>query len=250
MGKILDQQRRGKGSPSFKAPSHRYVVELKYREYDTKEKTDVVKATVKSFKNDPARSGLLMYVVDEENNKMYLLAPEGIAIGEEVQFGVNAEFKAGNVFPLDKIPDGTPIFNIELVPGDGGKFIRSAGNSGTIVSHTADKVYVSLPSKNVRILNKMCRAQLGLVSVGGRLDKPIFTAGKAFHMNKNKARRWPKVRGVAMNAVDHPYGGKQHHAGRPNPVKRTAPPGQKVGLIGAASPGRSKGKKKKKIQVW
>ena len=244
MGKPLIQQRRGKGGTPFTAPSHLYYARVMFRTYDEKEKTSSVKGQVLEFVNDPARSGVLMVVKDETGKKLHLLAPEGIAIGDTIEFGAQAPVSIGNVLPLSAIPDGSPIYNLELTQGDGGKLVRAAGTSAYVVSHAGDVVYVTLPSKKVKVLDGRCRAQIGVVSVGGRLDRPVFTAGKKFHMMKAKAAYWPKPRGVAMSAYDHPFGGKQHHPGRSTIVKRTAPPGQKVGLLGAASVGRRKGKRK------
>jgi large subunit ribosomal protein L2 len=245
MGKMLNQQRRGKGSPAFSAPSHKYKAEVSFRNYDEKEKSSVVKGKVVESINSPVHSGLIMNVKLEDGSVVSLLAPEGIAIGDEVEFGAGAKIKSGNVLPLANIPDGMYVYNVELVPGDGGKIIRSAGTSGTVISHTDKEVYVALPSKKVKLFNPMCRAQIGLVSVGGRLVRPVFKAGKKYHMVASTARYWPKVRGVAMSAYDHPFGGKQHHSGRSTIVARNAPPGRKVGLLAAASVGR--GKKKKKV---
>ncbi len=244
MGKMLNQQRRGKGSPAFTAPSHKFSAKVGFRNYDEKEKTAAVKGTVVKFFNNPAHSGLLMNVKDENGNLISMLAPEGIAIGDEIEFGAAAGIKLGNVLPLSKIPDGMLVYNIELVPGDGGKMVRSAGNSATIISHTENEVYVSLPSKKVKIFDANCRAQLGLISVGGRLIRPIFKAGKKYHMVSSTARYWPKVRGVAMSVYDHPFGGKQHHSGRSTIVARNASPGRKVGLLAAASVGRGKRRKR------
>jgi len=243
MGKPLNQQRRGKGSPAFTAPSHMYRVTSSLRDYDEKEKQGVVGGEVISFIDSRAHSALTMAVKMEDGNYCFMVAPEGIAIGDQVQFGKTAEIGIGNVLPLSEIPDGTPIFNIELSPGDGGKMVRSAGSNAHVVSHLSGKVYVSLASKKTKILSDECRAQIGIVSVGGRLENPIFKAGTKYHMVAAKAEYWPHVRGVAMSAYDHPFGGKQHHPGRSTCVARNAPPGQKVGLIGAGSVGRKKGKK-------
>ncbi|MCS7109772.1 MAG: 50S ribosomal protein L2 [Candidatus Micrarchaeota archaeon] len=244
MGKRLNQQRRGKGSPAFSAPSHRFNAKVSFRIYDEKEKNSVVKGKVIEFINNPAHSGLIMNVKTENGEIVSLLAPEGIAIGDEIEFGANASIKIGNVLPLAKIPDGMYVYNVELVPGDGGKLIRAAGTSGTVISHTEKEVYVALPSKRVKILNPNCRAQIGLVSMGGRLLRPIFKAGKKYHMVASTARYWPKVRGVAMSVYDHPFGGKQHHPGRSTIVARNAPPGRKVGLLAAPSVGRGRKKSK------
>lgn len=245
MGKMLNQQRRGKGSPAFSAPSHKFNAEVSFRSYDEKEKNSVVKAKVLEFIHNPAHSGLIMNVKTEDGKIISLLAPEGIAIGDEIEFGANAGIKLGNILPLARIPDGMYVYNIELIPGDGGKLIRAAGTSGTVISHTDKEVYVALPSKKVKTFNANCRAQIGLISMGGRLVRPVFKAGKKYHMVSSTARYWPKVRGVAMSAYDHPFGGKQHHSGRSTIVARNAPPGRKVGLLAAASVGR--GKKRKKV---
>jgi large subunit ribosomal protein L2 len=185
----------------------------------------------------------------DDMKKIPLIAPEGIAIGDILQFGAKAEVSFGNILPLASIPDGTPVYNIELIPGDGGKMVRSAGTSGYIVSHTEGTVYVSLPSKTVKIFDSACRAQIGVVAGGGRLDRPIFKAGKMSKIVAPTAQRWPNVRGVAMSAYNHPFGGHQHHPGRSTIVARGAPPGQKVGLLGAASVGRRKGKKREKVEA-
>ena len=243
MGKPLNQQRRGKGSPAFTAPSHLYNVQARFRERSTIEMEGAVRGEVISFIDNPANSALLMAVKTEDGKMNFLIAPEGIAIGDEVRFGKKAEVGLGHVLPLSDIPDGTPIYNLELVPGDGGKIVRTAGSTAYIVSHLSGKVYVSLPSKTVKILDENCRAAIGVISLGGRLDKPIFKAGTKHHMVSSTARYWPHVRGVAMSAYDHPYGGKQHHPGRSTIVARNAPPGRKVGLLAAGSVGRKKGKK-------
>jgi len=244
MGKMLNQQRRGKGSPAFTAPSHLYKAAVAFRHYDEQEKTSLVKGQVVRFLNDSAHSGLIMFVKDEKGNEIALLAPEGIALGDTIEFGAQAKVNFGNVLPLYKIPDGMPVYNIELVPGDGGKMCRSAGTSASVISHTENSVYVGLPSKKVKVFDANCRAQVGLVSIGGRLLRPVFKAGKKHHMVASTARYWPKVRGVAMSAYDHPFGGKQHHPGRSTICARNAPPGRKVGLIAAASVGRGRKRKR------
>lgn len=244
MGKRLNQQRRGKGGPVFRAPSHLYLADVNFRTYDEAERTGCLKGKVIDLMDDPSRSAILMEVKCEDGKNYLLIAPEGIAVGEEICFGKNADIKIGNVLPLGEIPDGVPIYNIELIPGDGGKLVRSAGNVAYIISHVGEKVWVSLPSKEVKILDKNCRAQIGVVSCGGIKEKPIFKAGKAYHIYKPTAKYWPITRGVAMSAYDHPFGGKEHHAGKSTIVSKGAPPGQKVGLVGAGKVGRRKGKKK------
>lgn len=115
-----------------------------------------------------------------------------------------------------------------------------------------DRVRIRLPSGMKKTIHKLCRAQIGIVAGGGRIDKPLLKAGRAYHKYRVKRNSWPKVRGVAMNPVEHPHGGGNHqHIGHPSTVKRLASPGQKVGLIAARRTGRLRGQKsfqKTKVQ--
>jgi large subunit ribosomal protein L2 len=180
----------------------------------------------------------------ETGEDLYLLAPEGAKIGGTFQQGTNASVAFGNVLPLAKIPDGVPIYNIESHPGNGGIFVRAAGASAFVVSHDENTVTILLPSKKTKRLGPTCRAQIGVICGGGRLDKPMMKAGNNHYKMHAVNRTWPNVRGVAMNAVAHPYGGSQHHSGKPTTTSRNAPPGRKVGHIAARSTGRRKTLKK------
>ncbi len=239
MGKRLKQQRRG-SSPRYRSPRHRFTVDLNYRTYDDVEKTGVLKAQVLEIVDDPGRDSLLMRVRYENNESNYLLAPEGIAVGDSVETGAQAKLKPGNVLPLYRLPDGAYVFNLERNPGDGGKMVKAPGSYANIVSREGGLIYVKLPSRKVITLSNECRAQLGVVSGGGRLEKPMLKAGNSFHKFKARNRLWPTLRGVHMAAYCHPHGGKQHHVGKPTTVPRSAPPGAKVGHIAARSTGRRK----------
>jgi large subunit ribosomal protein L2 len=243
MGKRLKQQRRGGGSPAYRSPSSRYKVDLVYRTYDDIEKTSVLTGMVASFLDDPGRDAILMKVRYENNESGYLLAPEGIAIGDEVDVGVQGRMKIGSVLPLYRVPDGAYVYNIERNPGDGGKLVRSPGSYASVVSREGDFVFVKLPSKTTLVLSNECRVQLGVISGGGRQEKPLLKAGNAHYKYSTRNRLWPKVRGVHMAAYDHPHGGKQHHAGKPTTVARSTPPGGKVGHLAARSTGRRKSKR-------
>lgn len=242
MGKPVIAQRRGKGGPVFTAPSHLFKVDVVFRTYDKREKEGVIRGQVVSLIDDPAHSALVMGVRLDDGTLHYFLAPEGIAIGDRIELGRDAALLLGSVLPLARIPDGAPVYNIELTPGDGGKLVRAAGAVAWVSGHVGDKVRVILPSREVKTLSAQCRAQLGLLSVGGRLEQPLMKAGKKFHIVRPTARYWPVVRGVAMSPYDHPFGGKEHHPGKPTVVPRGAPPGAKVGLIAARRVGRRKGK--------
>ncbi len=240
MGKLLKQQRRGKGSVAYKAPSHRYKAELQFRKYVEQEKAGSVRGQIVGFIDDPARGALLMQVLFEDGQLTYMLAPEGAYVGQEVCSGASAKLGLGNCIPLLKIPEGAPIYNIEMAPGDGGKLVRAPGSYATLVSREKNMVFVKLPSKHTLLLQGICRAQIGVVCGGGRLEKPLMKAGANFYKKHAQNRKWPVNRGVHMSAYTHPFGGKQHHKGRGSMTSRNAPPGRKVGHIAARSVGRKK----------
>ncbi len=243
MGKRLKQQVRGRGTPRYKSPSHRFVVDLKYPTYDDIQKTAFITGQIVGFVDDPGRNGILARVALESGEEIYLLAAEGMAVDDTVELGAQARVKLGNVLPLYAIPEGTYIFNIEKVPGDGGKFVRSPGSYAVLIAKEGNVAYVKMPSKRVVKFDVDSRAQIGVVAGGGMKEKPLLKAGKAYFKHKARNRLWPKTRGVAMNAYDHPFGGKQHHEGRPTTVAKNAPPGQKVGHIAARQTGRKKSSK-------
>lgn len=243
MGKRLKQQKRGAGRPRYLSPGHRYKADLKYRNYDDLEKTGVLTGKVVSFVDDPARTALLMKVKYDNNETGLLLAPEGIAVDDEVDVGAQGRMILGSVLPLYRIPDGAYIYNIERNPGDGGTLVKASGSYANIVAKEGGIVYVKLPSKATVVLSNECRAQLGVIAGGGRLEKPMLKAGNNHYKKKAQNRLWPVVRGVHQAAYSHPHGGKQHHAGKPTTVARSASPGSKVGHIAARQTGRRKGKR-------
>jgi large subunit ribosomal protein L2 len=173
----------------------------------------------------------------EDGTTHTLLAHEGLSIGAQIQFTTKSVIKPGNIVPLDAIPEGTPIYNIETSPGDGGKLVRSAGTYASVVSH-GDGVIIKLPSGSHKKLPSRCRATIGVVAGGGRKEKPLLKAGKKYHAIASKARKYPIVRGVAMNPVNHPHGGGHTGLGRPSTVSKGAPPGRKVGTIAAKRTGK------------
>lgn len=238
MGKPLIHQRRGKGGV-FKSPSHRFKADARYRNYDDYEKTRIL-ASVVDLVDDPGRTAPLMLLKYETGEEIMIPAPEGIKKGDVIEEGEEASLNIGHILPLKNIPEGYPIFNIEVTPGDGGKLVRSTGTCAFVVSKTEKGVLIKLPSGKTKYFNEKCRATIGCVAGGGRTEKPLLKAGKNYHKMKARNRWYPTVRGVAMNAVDHPHGGKEHHSGKPTTVKKTAPPGRKVGHIGAKRTGRRK----------
>jgi large subunit ribosomal protein L2 len=236
MGRRIQGQKRGHGSQTYRAPSHRYKANLEHRKT---EETDTVSGTVVGIEHDPARSAPVADVEFEDGDRRLVLAPEGVTVGETIQVGVSAEIKPGNTLPLAEIPEGIPVCNVESQPGDGGKFARASGTSAQLLSHDRRVAVVQLPSGQVRRLSPDCRATIGVVAGGGRTEKPFVKAGKKHHKLKSRGTKYPRVRGVAMNAVDHPFGGGgRQHPGRPKSVSRDAPPGRKVGDIASKRTGR------------
>jgi large subunit ribosomal protein L2 len=236
MGRRIQGQRRGRGSPTFRAPSHRYKADLTHKK---NEEEDTISGEIVGIEHDPARSAPLADVEFEDGDRRLVLAPEGITVGDTLQVGVSAEIKPGNTMPLAEIPEGVPICNVESQVGDGGKFARASGVSAQLMSHDRDVAVVQLPSGEVRRLPPACRATIGVVAGGGRTEKPFVKAGNKHHKMKARGTKYPRVRGVAMNAVDHPFGGGgRQHPGQPKSVSRDAPPGRKVGDIASKSTGR------------
>jgi large subunit ribosomal protein L2 len=251
MGRRIQGQRRGRGSPTFRAPSHRYKGDLSH---PTVEDADVVSGTVVDIEHDPARSAPVAAVEFDDSesgrpsgsrtesgdgDRRLVLAPEGIGVGDRLQVGVSAAIEPGNTLPLAEIPEGVPVCNVEANPGDGGKFARASGVNATLMTHERNVTVVQLPSDEVKRLDPQCRATIGVVAGGGRTEKPMVKAGNKHHKMKARGTKWPNVRGVAMNAVDHPFGGGgRQHPGRPKSVSRDAAPGRKVGDIASRRTGR------------
>ncbi len=236
MGQRIRGQRRGRGGSTFRAPSHRYKAELSHR---TVEEGDIVRGTVVGIEHDPARSAPVAEIRFEDGDKRLVLAPEGIAVGDEIQLGVSAAIEKGNTLPLAEIPEGVPVCNVEAKAGDGGKFARASGVSATLLAHERTATVVELPSGELKRLPPDCRATIGVVAGGGRTDKPMMKAGNKHHKAKARGMVWPRVRGVAMNAVDHPFGGGgRQHPGRPKSISRDAAPGRKVGDIASRRTGQ------------
>ncbi|PSP62247.1 50S ribosomal protein L2 [Halobacteriales archaeon QS_4_66_20] len=236
MGRRIRGQRRGRGGPTFRAPSHRYKAELSHRNV---EDGDVVTGEVVGIEHDPARSAPVADIQFDDGDRRLVLAPEGITVGDEIQVGVSARIEPGNTLPLAEIPEGVPVCNVEANPGDGGKYARASGVSATLLTHDRNVSVVQLPSGEMKRLDPQCRATIGVVAGGGRTDKPMLKAGTKYHKVSSRGTVWPRVRGVAMNAVDHPFGGGgRQHPGKPKSISRDAPPGRKVGDISSRRTGR------------
>ena len=174
----------------------------RYRAIDFKRTKDGVPAVVQQIEYDPNRSAFIALLAYADGEKNYILAPEGLTVGQTVLSGEKAEIKPGNALQLRNIPVGLEIHNVELVPGRGAKMVRSAGQVALLRSKDGDYAQVKLPSGEVRLVNLACKATIGKVGNGDHMNVSLGKAGKKRYLGKR-----PHVRGLAMNPVDHPMGG-------------------------------------------
>lgn len=241
MGKRIITRRRGRGTPVYTAPSHYYKGKISHRKYDDKEKTGTTNGQIIDLIHCPGHDAPLAVIKYEDQELILVSAPDKIRVTDTVVSGAEAPVKIGNTLPLQKIPEGTQIFNIESVPGDGGKFVRNSGATATIVAQLGDVTVVKLPSRKEKRFDPKCRAVIGTIAGGGRKEKPILKAGKMVHIMRARNKLYPVVSGVAMNAVDHPFGsGRGRHVGKPKTAPRYASAGRNVGLIRARRTGRKR----------
>ncbi|MBI4452627.1 50S ribosomal protein L2 [Candidatus Woesearchaeota archaeon] len=238
MGKSLIQQKRGKGSPRYRAPSFRYKGKVNFGRYEL---SKGMTAEIINLVHSSGHSAPLMELQYGNGEGGFLQAPEGIKIGDRLDIGENAEIKSGNILPLKNIPEGTSIYNIESNPGDGGKFVRTSGAFARIITKSDDGIVVELPSSKRRTFLPECKAVIGVIAGSGRTEKPFLKAGSHMFAMKAKNKMWPHVSGTSMNSVSHPFGGRSSHAkGIPTQSSRNSPPGRKVGKIAPKRTGRSK----------
>ena len=187
----------------------------KYRVIDFKRDKDGIKAKVTAIEYDPNRSANIALLNYADGEKRYIIAPEGLKVGDFVESGENADIKPGNALQLNNIPVGTLLHNIELKPGKGAQLVRSAGISAQLMAKENDYAQIRLPSGEVRMFRLNCKATIGVV---GNHDHENVSIGKAGR------KRWmgirPTVRGSAMNPADHPHGGGEGKSpiGKPGPL--------------------------------
>merc|ERR1739842_254783 len=246
MGRVIRAQRKGPGSVFTSHTKHRKGKPA-LRATDFSERHGYIKGVIKDIIHDPGRGAPLAIVHFRDPyrykiKKELFIATEGMYTGQFEDCGRKAQITIGNV-----MPEGTIIGNLEEKTGDRGKVARTSGNYATVIAHNPDtkRTRVKLPSGAKKVIPSANRAMIGIVAGGGRIDKPMLKAGRAYHKYKAKRNSWPKVRGVAMNPVEHPHGGGNHqHIGKASTVKRGTSAGRKVGLIAARRTGRIRGTKK------
>ena len=187
----------------------------KYRIIDFKRQKAGVKATVQTIEYDPNRSAFIALVQYEDGEKRYIIAPNGLKVGDEIVSGADADIKPGNALPLGSIPVGTFIHNVELYPGKGAQLARAAGNMAQLMAKENGLALLRLPSGELRNVSVSCMATIGQVSNIDHENVKIGKAGRKRHMG------WrPTVRGSVMNPNDHPHGGGEGKSpiGHPGPL--------------------------------
>ncbi len=185
-----------------------------YRIIDFRRDKRDIPATVAAIEYDPNRNARIALLFYKDGEKRYIIAPAGLGVGDTVIAGENAPFEVGNALPLSRIPLGTEVHNIELVPGRGGQMVRAAGGFAQVVAKEGDYVTIRLPSKEVRMIRRECYATIGKVGNAEARNISLGKAGRTRHRGQR-----PHVRGSVMNPVDHPHGGGEGRA----PIGRSGP---------------------------
>lgn len=222
MGKRIIQQRRGRGTFTYKTRKANFRYRLSFRN---------IPGIVKDIVQDPGRIVPVAVVEYEDNTTGYIPAPEGLAVNKSIK---------DVVLPLSQIPESKPIFAIESTPNSGPVFCRSGGSSAFIVSKDEKNCVVQFPSKKKKTFNLNCRAIPGVPAGGGRGDKPWMKAGPKWIAMHRRGKLYPLTSANAMNAVDHPFGGAYSGVNKPKTISRNAPPGRKVGTVASKRTGRKK----------
>ena len=237
MGKRIISRRRGAGTGPYRSPSHRHHGAV----YHTAAAI-AGEGTIVGIAQAPGRTAPVATLRLPNGDETPILAPAGLATGDKVS--VNAgPVGRGALLPLAEVPDGTLVSNIEVNPFDGGRLVRAAGTSALVVAHAGREVTLQLPSGAFKLFLATCRAQVGPIAGGGRLERPMIKAGKKVLAYRSLSRPAFKVRGVAMNPVNHPHGGGSHqHVGRPSTVSSGTWPGAKVGRFSRSQRRRKKGR--------
>lgn len=223
MGKRIIQQRRGRGTSTYRVSKRAFRYKIGYPQKAEGEGT-----VVKIF-NSAAHSAPLAKVAYSKGS-FYIPAFKKMVEGQKIKLS-GTDIKDGNIVKLKDVPVKTNIYCVESRLGDGGTFINTGGNWGVINRVVGKNILVTMPSKKDKKFNEECRAIIGRVAGAGRLDKPVIKAGKKHYIKKAKSKLWPRTSAVKMNAIDHPFGSGRAKNVKSKIAKRNSPPGKKVGLI-------------------
>jgi large subunit ribosomal protein L2 len=220
MGKNIIPQRRGRGSLTYRVPNNAFKPRLLYKKQN---------GVVADIVSDPLRNSPLAEVAYSDNSKGYIVAIEGMKVGDNIE---------SIIVPVSSVPEGKQICCIETYPNSGPKLCRSPGSFATVESRSEKECVIILPSKKKMKINSQCIVTIGMPAGEGRREKPWVKAGKKWIAMHSRGKLYPRTSGVAMNAIDHPFGGGYTGLGKAKSVSRNAPPGRKVGSISPRRMGR------------
>jgi len=232
MGKRIISQARGHGSNMYRVRRKAYSIRVGYPD---------VEGTAKILKmiHNAGHSAPLMKL-QIKGKLFYIPAFVNAYEGQEINVGKSENIKQGDILRLKELGQGTKVYNIETVPGDGGKLIRSGGSFAEVAKREGHNVFLLMPSKKTVAFNENCRAAVGIIAGSGRMDKPMMKAGTHYHAMKAKGRKWHYTSAVKMNAIDHPFGGGRGKRIKSKIAKRNAPPGARVGHLRPRRTGHKK----------
>jgi large subunit ribosomal protein L2 len=232
MGKTIVQQARGRGGPAYTIRRRAFRFRIDYPRLDVNGIGKIIKLINSSGHSSPLAK------IEIGKDKFIVPAADGVYEGQEIQID-NGKIENGNIVRLKDIPIGTKIYNIELVPGKGGKIMRSAGCSAFAMTRDKEGVEILIKRRRIK-LNENCRAIIGSAAGDGRKSKPIVKAGNKHHLMKAKGRKWHYTSAIKTNALDHPFGSGRGKRIKSKIAKRNAPPGKKVGHVRPKRTGKSK----------
>jgi len=236
MGKRITSRARGHGSLTFRVRPGAYIYRVTYPKLNASGKGRILKLINSSAHYAPLAK------IQIEKEIFICPAASGIYEGQEIMINGLREDKKpveGDILKLKDIPVGVKIFDIETIPGNGGKILRSSGTSAITLDKINGRVEIQIKRRKIS-LNENCRATLGVAAGEGRLLKPLMKAGKMHYMMKSKGRKWHRTSAIKTNAVDHPFGSGRGKRIKSKIAKRNAPPGAKVGHIRPRQTGRKK----------
>lgn len=231
MGKRIIQQRRGRGSFTYRVKKRASRIRVGYSSDISGE------WEVKALVSSGGHSTPIAKLVNKEGRSFNTLAANLLYVGQKITMGGN---KPGDISKIGDLNNGTEVFNVENLPKDGGKLVRAGGEFAIITGKEKGIVKVTMPSKKEKRFNADSRVTVGRAAGHGRLEKPILKAGKKFFIMKSKSKLWPRTSAVKMNKVDHPFGSGRGKRIKSKIAKRNAPPGKKVGTIRPRRTGRKK----------
>lgn len=231
MGKRIISQARGHGSFSYRVRRAAYSLKPAYP-LNLNGEWEVVKLETEAGHSSP-----IAKMKNKEGRTFHNFAAKDLYVGQKITFNGT---KDGDVAQIGKLENGTKIFNMELRPNDGGRLVKTSGNSAVIMNNDGKTVKVMMPSKEEKLFEAECRVTIGELAGQGRLDKPILKAGKMHFIKKSRNKLWPRTSAVKVNIIDHPFGSGRGKRPKSKIVKRFASPGQKVGHLHPRRTGRTK----------